>query len=141
MTSNTDTNADETEQNTDSITITIEGVDLPDDFERHRESFQEIGAEVAEILLNDRGITPECVECVAGPTITEIPTMCPDCGSEPFDIRDLAIDTGAVAHAGAVCPDCSWQGAAIYQLVDLYDYDEFRSYVTDGDVSPIIRPY
>lgn len=142
---NTDTNDDETEQsgaNTDSITITISGLDFPDGFdEHHRESFQEIGAEVAEILLNDDGITHENVECVAGPTITEIPSACPDCGSGPFEIRDIAADTGAVVHAGAMCQNCSWEAAAIYQLIDLYDYDDFRSYIKKGDVSPIIKPY
>ena len=138
-----DTNSDETEQNgTDSITLTISGLDFPDGFEEHhRESFQEIGAEIAEILLNDNGVTPENVDCVAGPPITEIPEACPQCGAEPFDIRDLTLDTGAVAHAAATCVECDWEGAAIYQLVDLYDYDCFRSYVDKGDVSPIIRPY
>lgn len=143
--SKTMTTSEETtdETVTNSITLTITGLELEASELQGRASIEELEAILTD-HLHERLDQPDSeVQSCVGHQFATVSPNCPDCNNS-LDIQDIYLGRGTDAFAVARCAgDCGWVGDAIFKLVDLDERvaDGYTSSVIDGTVTPDYRPY
>lgn len=140
MTSPEETTDDQT---TDSITLTITDLDLPESDAERRALLDTLKQTLTEHLrtrLDQPAV--EITACVGHQYAMVTPT-CPDCG-ESLDLTGIHLGDGPDAYAVARCnAACGWTGDGVFTLTDLDRHvgERYASAVLAGDVTPDYQPY
>jgi hypothetical protein len=135
---------------TDQLTITVEGMDLPQN-EEERDAFLNGISQAIQRTAEEKGASePNNITVSEGHQFSYLPAECPRCGEDPH-ISGLTMlpEEKSIANAKLECRHCSYTGGVKYRLVDIetnkYNSEkgreEYRSIVADGDVKPQYQSY
>ncbi|MFC4989080.1 hypothetical protein [Saliphagus infecundisoli] len=132
------------------MTITVEGLDLPEDDEERDELLNDITRLIRQKTREDGESEPGKITITDCYQYATLPPECPRCGGEPHR-ADPTIhpDKPREAQSKLDCRKCGYTASAIYKLVDIEKNkylseiraERYISIVADGEVIPEYQSY